>query len=144
MKTVFSLFFFLFLFAKQDSIKPQTQRVLSAMIEMQNVGTDEAINTFINKYFHPDLLYKMKNRSEHVSFYRQIIEEFGDVQKEVFKVEVSTDRKLKVQLLKKGVSFVPDPSPEEILVVEIDLNQDQPEYLARGLGMGALICYIKR
>ncbi len=128
----------------QDSIDPNTQRVLDALIAMQNDGSDESINEFIDEFFHPDLMREMTNKSAHVAFYRQIIDEFGNVESNIYKVEESTSTKLKVQLIKKGIAFIPEPSPNQILVVEIDLHKEETKYLARGLGMGALICYIKR
>ena len=119
------------------------QKVLDAWMEMQNAGTDEAIKEFINQYYSPAMIGKM-NMKDHVAFYRQIIDEFGEVQKLIYQKEVDQPFKLKVQLLKKGVAMVPEPTPYEILVVEIDLDPEQPRYLKRGLGLGALICYIKR
>ncbi|NVJ45728.1 MAG: hypothetical protein HWE07_01330 [Cytophagia bacterium] len=135
-----SLFILLFGIQKNDPKK----EILNDWIRTQNIGSSEAINQFIDQWFSPELLEKMENRDEHVAFYRQIIDEFGGIQNIVFKELESTDTKLKVQLLKKGYPLVPEPDPEDILVVEIDVQRDNPRYLARGLGMGALICYIKR
>lgn len=135
-----SLFILLFGIQKNDPKK----EILNDWIRTQNIGSNEAINQFIDQWFSPELLEKMENRDEHIAFYRQIIDEFGGIQNIVFKELESTDTKLKVQLLKKGYPLVPEPDPEDILVVEIDVQRDNPRYLARGLGMGALICYIKR
>lgn len=135
-----SLFVLLLGIQKNDPKK----EILNDWIRTQNIGSNEAINQFIDQRFSPELLEKMENRDEHVAFYRQIIDEFGGIQNIVFKELESTDTKLKVQLLKKGYPLVPEPDPEDILVVEIDVQRDNPRYLARGLGMGALICYIKR
>lgn len=135
-----SLFVLLLGIQKNDPKK----EILNDWIRTQNIGSNEAINQFIDQWFSPELLEKMENRDEHIAFYRQIIDEFGGIQNIVFKELESTDTKLKVQLLKKGYPLVPEPDPEDILVVEIDVQRDNPRYLARGLGMGALICYIKR
>ena len=121
-----------------------TQRLLKAWLEMQNVGTKPAVEHFIKNYYSPDVLQKMKNFDDHVNFYMTIIHDFGDIQDVIYKTEEDSNYSLKVQLLKKGTLLVPTPSPEEILVVEIDLDPENPKYLKRGLGMGALICYIKR
>ena len=118
--------------------------ILKAWIETQNDGSEQAINAFIDTYFPPELLSKMTNRKDHVAFYRQIIEEFGDVQDFIYKEEENSRTKLKVQLLKKGQTLVPEPAPDQILVIEIDVLEKEPKFLAKGLGMGALICYIKR
>lgn len=120
-----------------------TQRILDAWIITQNVGTDAAVREFIDTYYSPEMLRKMKNYEDHVKFYKQIISEFGKVQKVIYETETNTDLELKVQLLKEATPLVPEPGPEEILVVEIDLDPQNSRYLSKGLGMGALICYIK-
>ncbi len=79
-----------------------------------------------------------------MKFYKQIIHEFGKIQEVIYETEKDTDIKLKVQVLKEATPLVPEPGPEEILVIEIDLDPENKRYLAKGLGMGALICYIKR
>lgn len=121
-----------------------TQRILDAWIVTQNVGTDAAVRQFIDTYYSPELLKEMKNYEDHVKFYKQIISEFGKVQKVIYETETNTDLKLKVQLLKRATPLVPEPGPEEILVVEIDLDPENKKCLSKGLGMGALICYIRR
>lgn len=121
-----------------------TQRILTAWLEMHNVGTEQAVGEFIRSYYSPELLSKMKNFDDHVKFYMTIIDDFGDIQFTIYKIEESFDHRLKVQLLKKGALAVSDPPSTEILVVEIDLDPENPKYLVKGLGMGALICYIKK
>ncbi len=121
-----------------------TQRILDAWIVTQNEGTDKAVRAFIDTYYSPELLEQMKNYEDHVKFYKQIISEFGKIQDVIYETENNTALALKVQLLKEATSLVPEPGPEDILVVEIDLDPDNKQYLRRGLGMGALICYIKR
>jgi hypothetical protein len=121
-----------------------TQKIFTAWLEMHNTGTEEAVGEFIRSYYSPKLLKKMKNFEDHVKFYMTAIDDFGDIQYIVYKTEESTDYRLKVQLLKEGALAISDPPPTEILVVEIDLDPENPQHLIRGLGMGALICYIKR
>lgn len=145
MKILFCFFFACLILVQSPENKPKdTRRILEAWIETQNIGTDEAIRAFIDTYYSPALLNKMKNYKDHVSFYRQVISDFGTIQDIVYQIEKDTENSLKVQLLKEATLLIPTPSPEEILVVEIDLEPADPAYLKRGLGMGALICYIKR
>lgn len=127
-----------------ENTSVETQRILDAWITTQNDGSDTAVRHFIDTYYSPEMLKKMKNYEAHVKFYKQIISEFGKVQKVIYETENDTDVKLKVQLLKEATPLVPEPTPEEILVVEIDLDPENKQYLSKGLGMGALICYIKR
>lgn len=131
------------MFVNPQEPDPKKQ-ILDDWIRTQNLGSNEAINEFIDQWFAPELLEKMENRDEHIAFYRQIIDEFGELQNLVFKEIESTETKLKVELIKKGYPLVPEPAPEDILVVEIDVQKNNPRYLSRGLGMGALICYIKK
>lgn len=131
------------MFVNPQNTDPKKQ-ILDDWIRTQNLGSNEAINEFIDQWFAPELLEKMENRDEHIAFYRQIIDEFGELQNLVFKEVESTETKLKVELIKKGYPLVPEPAPEDILVVEIDVQKNNLRYLSRGLGMGALICYIKK
>ena len=139
---VISLLLVVIFFNQQDS--DPKKKILEDWIRTQNIGSNKAINDFIDQWFAPELLDKMDNRDQHIAFYRQIIDEFGDLQNLVFREIESTETKLKVELLKKGYPLVPEPSPEDILVVEIDVQKDNPRYLSRGLGMGSLICYVKK
>jgi hypothetical protein len=122
----------------------KTQRIFDAWLEMHNTGTEKAVGEFINDYYSTTALKKMKNFDAHVRFYMTMINDFGDLQAVIYKTEESSANRLKVQLLKKGSLVYPEPSPEEILVVEIDLDPSDSDFLEKGLGMGALICYIKR
>ena len=99
-----------------------TERVLKAWLEMQNEGTKPAVEYFIRSYYSPSLLEKMQNFEDHVNFYMTLVHDFGDIQDVVYKTEEDSKYRLKVQLLKKDALLVPAPSPEEILVVEIDLD----------------------
>ena len=127
-----------------QGINPKAEKVLKAWVAAQNDGSDSAVINFIKKYY-PESAYETDSKlNAHVRFCRQIIDEFGDVGETIYEVMENQPKKLKVQLLKAGVAAVTQPSPEEILVIEIDLESKDQTRLARGLGMGALICYIKR
>lgn len=129
---------------EKQEINQHTEAVLKAWIKTQNEGTDKAIIAFIDDYYAPEVLKKMKNKEDHLKFYRQVIDEFGALQEIVYEVMHATDTSLKVQLLKVGTTLTPTPTPEEILVVEIDLDPKNKKKMVSALGMGALICYIKR
>lgn len=144
MKALFTLFLFLAAVQNSSTEQTDTERVLEAWVVMQNNGSDKAVRQFIDTYYSPAILSKMKNYEDHVAFYKQIIHEFGKVQSTIYLTETDKDHKLKVQLIREGRALAPAPSAEEILVVEIDLDPENPQYLSRGLGLGALICHIKR
>ena len=113
----------------------KTKRIFDAWLEMHNAGTEKVVGKFINDFYSPSVLKKMKNFDAHVNFYMTMINDFGEMQGVIFKTEESSENKLKVQLLKKGSLVYPEPTPEEILVVEIDLDPENPEFLEKGLGM---------
>lgn len=138
-----ALFSIFFISGNRENSK-EAEVILDAWIKTHNEGTDKAIITFIDDYYAPEVLKKMKNKGDHLKFYRQVIDEFGPIQKGIYEVMNSSKTMLKVQLLKAGTPFAPAPTPEEILVVEIDLDPNNSKYISKGLGMGALICYIKR
>lgn len=144
MKTLFTFLLVSLSGLGTENTSANTQRILEAWIVTQNDGSDTAVRHFIDTYYSPEVLKKMKNYEDHVKFYKQIISEFGKIQKVIYETERNTDTGLKVQLLKEATPLIPEPTPEEILVVEIDLDPNNPKYLSKGLGMGALICYIKR
>lgn len=128
----------------QGELNPKAEKVLKAWVDAQNQGSDAAVIEFIKTYY-PESAYESKEKlGAHLNFCRQIIDEFGEIQADVYKVMVNKPKKLKVQLLKAGALAISQPSPEHILVVEIDLEESDGTKLSRGLGMGALICYIKR
>lgn len=129
---------------KKQEVNEHAEAVLKAWIKTQNEGTDKAIMAFIDNYYAPEVLKKMKNKEDHLKFYRQVIDEFGALQDIVHEVMETSDNRLKVQLLKVGTTLTPPPTPEEILVVEIDLDPEDKKKMVKGLGMGALICYIKK
>lgn len=129
--------------SKQD-LNPKARAVLNAWISTQNEGSEAAVIDFIKLYYPKAAYSSQKKLKAHTDFCMQIVREFGDVQAEIYEVMENEPKKLKVQLLKAGTLAVTRPSPEDILVVEIDLEEQNGTRLERGLGMGALICYIKR
>ena len=82
---------------------------------------------------------------DHVAFYKQIISEFGDLNRQIYYLVEETPHKLIVHLIKKDENInnlVIDP--EDILQVEIDLSPSNTNYMERGLGLGSLLCEQKR
>ena len=128
----------------QQDVNPKARQVLDDWISAQNDGSETAVIDFIKQYYPETAYSSEKKLKAHVDFCMQIVREFGKLQAEIYEVMENEPKKLKVQLLKAGTMAVTKPSPEDVLVVEIDLERENGTRLARGLGMGALICYIKR
>lgn len=63
-----------------------------------------------------------------------VYEKIGDV-----------EHRLVVHLVKRAESVLnKHVAAEDRLVVKVDLSTKNPKYLSRGLGLGALVCEIKR
>ena len=74
-----------------------------------------------------------------------IAEDFGQLKSIVYKKTEENPLRLVVQLIKEKESLLNEfIDPTEILVVEIDMEQNNPKYLNRSLGLGALICESKK
>ena len=107
---------------------------------MHNEATDQSIESFIKQSYLPEVLEQI-DLSKHVAFYRHTINEFGPLNLAVYEKVEESDSKLIVHLIKEDESINnQNIDPTEILSVEIDIHNDHPHYLTRGLGLGALAC----
>ena len=137
------IFILLFVSNLQGQKKNQLD-LLDNFIVAHNLGTDKAISTFINNTYSPSLLRNI-DLKKHVAFYDHIIKEFGPLNDEIYEVVEVQSNKLIVQLIKENENIKNKSiSPTEILMVEIDTDEDQPQYLSRGLGLGAMACSVRK
>jgi len=142
-KTIFILFTLLFATNILAQKKNQLD-LLDNFIIAHNLGTEKAIINFIENSYKPSLLNKI-DLKEHIAFYDHIIKEFGSLNNEIYEVVEVKPNKLIVNLIKKEENIINKSiDPTEILMVEIDTDEKQPEYLSRGLGLGALACSIRK
>ena len=115
-------------------------QLLDKFIIAHNLGTEEAISKFIKEAYGPSLLKKI-NLKKQINFYDHIVKEFGPLNNEIYELVEVKPTKLIVQLIKKEESLLNQSiDPAEILMVEIDTSEKEPNYLIRGLGLGALVC----
>lgn len=118
--------------------------ILNKFIAANNSGTYEAINQFIKETYEPDF-YKKIDVEEHIKFYTMISEDFGQLKTIVHEKIEEKPLRLVVYLIKDSESPInKNINPSEILVLEMDLSEKKATYLSRGLGLGALICEIKK
>ena len=129
-----------------STIKAQEKNqldILNKFISAHNLGTEEAIGDFIKNNYSPAIVKKIA-LDKHIAFYMHIVKEFGPLNEKIYDVVEVKPTKLIVNLIKEGESinnrFI---KPTEILMVEIDTDANQPAYLSRGLGLGALACSIR-
>ncbi len=118
--------------------------ILDKFIAANNSGTKESIYQFIKDTYEPNL-YKKIDLEEHIKFYTMISNGFGQLNTIVYEKIEEKPLRLLVYLIKKNESlFNKSINPSEILVVEIDLSKENSKYLAKGLGLGALVCELKK
>lgn len=130
-----------------QSNKPQYYKqrtMLNKYILANNKGTEEAFSQFIKETYDPKL-YKKINLKTHIDFYSMISKDFGRLKLEVYKKTEETTSRLVVHLIKESESiFNKNINPTEVLVVEMDFNKNNPSYLKKGMGLGALVCELKK
>lgn len=118
--------------------------ILDKFIAANNTGTHEAFRQFIKETYDQSLLKKIDIET-HIEFYAMICEDFGPLKTAVYKRIEETPLKLVVYLIKENESLLNKSiNPAEILVVEMDLNEQNQKYLKKGLGLGALVCELKK
>ena len=133
-------FFFLTCFSQNK----EQQAILDKFISYHNDGTEKAIVEFVKETYNADLYAKI-DLGKHRTFYKQIANEFGPLNNQIYKIEFESRLKLIVHLIKEDESVLNrNIDPREILVVEIDVADNNSKYLSRGLGLGALVCEVRK
>ncbi len=118
--------------------------ILNKFIAANNAGTKEAISQFIKETYEPNLFKKI-DLEEHIKFYAMISEDFGQLKTMVYEKIEEKPLRLVVYLIKENENLLNKSiNPAETLVVEMDLNEQNPKYLKKGLGLGALVCELKK
>ncbi len=118
--------------------------ILDKFIAANNSGNTEIISQFIKDTYEPNLYNKI-DLEEHIKFYAMIYQDFGQLKTIVYENIEEESLRLVVYLIKEKESLLNKSiNPAEILVVEMDLNEQNPKYLKIGLGLGALVCESKK
>jgi len=118
--------------------------ILNKYIIANNLGTTEAFGQFIKETYNPQLFKKI-NLKSHIDFYSMISKDFGQLKLEVYKKTEENPSRLVVHLIKENENlFNKNIAPAEVLVVEMDFNKNKPSSLNKGIGLGALICELKK
>ncbi len=122
----------------------EQQRILDKFVTMHNIGTVQVIEGFIKDTYHPDI-YKKIEVSKHVAFYQQVISDFGPLNNQVYAKIEEEPLSLTVHLIREQDEvFNKHINLAHVLVLKMNLHPDNAAYMDRGLGLGALICTIKR
>ncbi len=144
MKTKLIVLFFITFAATICAQNGNQSVILDKFIAANNSGTETHIRQFIKETYAPEL-YKKIDVDQHVAFYTMISEDFGRLNPMVYKTIEEKPLRLVVHLVRENENLLNSHiDPNEILVVEIDLNAKNPKYLGRAMGLGALICELKK
>ncbi|HKK75970.1 MAG TPA: hypothetical protein VJ953_12910 [Saprospiraceae bacterium] len=147
MMNIKKLLYLFLLLVLSTSIQAQDKHQLAMLdqfLEAHNKGTEAAISNFIEKTYHPVLLEKI-DLEKHIAFYDHIIKEFGPLHHTPYEVVEVKANKLIVNLIKQDEKLENQAiDATEILMVEIDTDVNRPEFLSRGLGLGALACSVRK
>jgi len=134
----------LLVFATSYSQNKDQLNILDNFIIAHNDGSDDAIKQFIKDSYLPEI-YATINLNDHVAFYRQVINEFGNLNNQIYYLVEETPHKLIVHLIKKNKNINSLViNPEDILQIEIDLSKTNSKYMEKGLGLGSLLYEQKR
>jgi hypothetical protein len=139
MKHLLIVIITVFTFSTSFSQNKEQLNILDNFIIAHNDGTEDAIRQFIKEAYLPEI-YENININEHVTYYKELINEFGDLSKQIYYLVEETPHKLIVHLIKKNQNIknlIIDP--ENILQVQIDLSEANSKYMIKGLGLGSII-----
>ena len=114
-------------------------RILSRWIEAHNRGEEASLRSFVERAYSPSLLAKVDVES-HLEFYLNAVPMFGKLKQMPYRIIVNEPRTLIVELLNATLKGPEQLTAENRVLVEIDMDPDHPEYLARGLGLGSVAC----
>lgn len=138
------LFVTILFFCANALVAQSHYKILDDYIKMNNNGSREAIEEFIKDYYHPEILDKI-DIGKHIEFYQHIQSDFSKLNDIIHATIEESAYKLTVHLKRDDLSVITtEVDPADILVAKIDLSRKDPNFLDRGLGLGALVCSIRK
>lgn len=144
MKQIILFIFLLFSFTSIQSQSKEQRKIITNYITAHNDGTSEAIIHFINQNYTPSYLKKI-DLNTHVNFYKNIIEEFDVLNFDIYKTVEQLPNRVVIHLIKEHESILTNHiEPTEILVLELDQAPNNSKFLEKGLGLGSLLCVLKK
>ena len=144
MKQIILILFLLFSFTSIQSQSKKQRNIITSYITAHNNGTTEAIIHFIKQNYTTNYLKKI-DIDTHVNFYKNIIKEFGALNFDIYKTVEQLPNRIVVYLIKENVSTLTNYlEPTEILVLELDQDPNNSKFLKKGLGLGSLLCELRK
>lgn len=111
-------------------------KVARSWLAAHNAGDEVSLAQWIEDAYGPELLDHV-DVGAHVAFYQSIVADFGELSPTPVAVTESSAQRLVVHLRPTAIL---EPDPTTTLVVEVEVDPEDPAHLLRGLGLGALIC----
>ena len=120
---------------------PETSagRLLTAWLQAHNQADGPHLEAWLRRSFSAERLDEM-DVAKSLAWYVESARMFGVLAEEPYHVVEDEPHRLVVWILGAELDVAANPDPTRVIVVEIDMDPDDQERLARGLGLGSLAC----
>jgi len=114
-------------------------RILRRWLSAHNQNDPEAMEEWVRTSFSPASLAGM-DVGRSVAWYLQARGMFGELHPRPILILESSAHRLVAHYPSVEVAHQDPPDPAKVIVVEVDVDPDDGTHLARGLGLGSLVC----
>ena len=116
--------------------------LLEASIIAHNHKSADALRHWLRMSLNPSI--SDADVDKRLGWYVEAIEMFGPLSQEPLAVVEDEPHRLLVHLVRTDMGPRERFDPLNIVVVELDVDDDNPRYLARGLGLASLACEARK
>lgn len=124
-----------------ESRKTSAQVMLDSWLKAHNSSSSDTLASWMKESYSPEMFDKF-NYESNLSFYVESTKMFGKLETVPIKIVKNEEFSLIVHLVEEGYELGKEDDGLHTIIVEIDIDPQQPAYLARGLGVGNLVCAI--
>jgi hypothetical protein len=124
--------------APRDIPRSPAGDLLQSWIEAHNDATAEALRHWLRASLNPSI--SDAEVEKRLGWYIEATQMFGPLSSQPLAVVEEEPHRLLVHLVRSDMGPRQRLDPLNIVVVELDVDQDDPRYLARGLGLASLAC----
>jgi len=117
-------------------------RMLASWLAAHNSGDRAMLERWLRRSFSEERLAPQSFRRS-LDWYVESAEMFGELAERPYHIVEDEPHRLVAWFLEAGLEETVDPDPTRVIVVEIDIDPDDPVHLARGLGLGSLACELR-
>lgn len=116
--------------------------LLQDWVRAHNDGTPATLTAWVEKSYGPKLLARV-DLEKHVAWYVEAVEMFGPLRPQPVRIERSSAETIIAHFQRADAPGDGVPDPNDIVVVELDVDPEDVRYLRRGLGLATLACEIR-